>query len=173
MRLAKNARSRASAATSCAELPRRLVLTCSEETLAISFPGRLLRNQRLFVLNAFGAARRRKSDSVFRINTPRVRNQRLFVLNAFGAARRRKSDSVFRINTPRVRNQRLFVLNAFGAARRRKSDSVFRINTPRVRYVRLLASQINLCPNSHKSCSESHRSRLVRPLTSAHIRGSG
>jgi len=32
-----------------------------------------LRNQRLFVLNAFGADRRRKSDLVFRINTPRVR----------------------------------------------------------------------------------------------------
>jgi hypothetical protein len=32
------------------------------------------RNQRLFVLNAFGADRRRKSDLVFRINTPRVRN---------------------------------------------------------------------------------------------------
>jgi hypothetical protein len=27
----------------------------------------------LFVLNAFGADRRRKSDPVFRINTPRVR----------------------------------------------------------------------------------------------------
>jgi hypothetical protein len=36
--------------------------------------GQKLRNQRLFVLNAFGADRRRKSDSVFRINTPRVRN---------------------------------------------------------------------------------------------------
>jgi prepilin-type N-terminal cleavage/methylation domain-containing protein len=34
---------------------------------------RPLRIQRLFVLNAFGADRRRKSDSVFRINTPRVR----------------------------------------------------------------------------------------------------
>jgi hypothetical protein len=32
-----------------------------------------LRNQWLFVLNAFGADRRRKSESAFRANTPRVR----------------------------------------------------------------------------------------------------
>jgi hypothetical protein len=76
-----------------------------ENGLTRSHKDTKLRNQRLFVLNAFGADRRQKSDPVFRINTPRVRSQRLFVLNAFGADRRRKSDPVFRINTPRVRSQ--------------------------------------------------------------------
>jgi hypothetical protein len=33
----------------------------------------MMRNQGLFVLNAFGAYRRPKSDSVSSINTPRVR----------------------------------------------------------------------------------------------------
>jgi hypothetical protein len=44
------------------------------------------RNQGLLVLNAFGADRRRKSDSVFRINTPRVRMKKgseTIVLNLF------------------------------------------------------------------------------------------
>jgi tetratricopeptide (TPR) repeat protein len=40
---------------------------------AVSWKTQALRNQRLFILNAFGADRRRKSDPVFRINTPRVR----------------------------------------------------------------------------------------------------
>jgi hypothetical protein len=40
-----------------------------------------------------------------RLKTCALRNQRLFVLNTFGADRRRKSDPVFRINTPRVRRQ--------------------------------------------------------------------
>jgi alkaline phosphatase len=94
----------------------------------------------------------------------------LFVLNAFGADRRRKSDPVFRINTPRVRRKRLkfdvlFVLLGglmFSAAV--QADHIRELQTAAVKENKAEWGYWGLDPSAYSTWT-SHSNRLIPVYT--------